>query len=242
MSSRSDVTRNAILGRVRAALSHEPQTPAAPLPAALRLAPRQSRAPADEIALLFAEIEALGGATRRITDHAGLESALAKLVKDEGIKKATVAEIIELQELRKLLVRLGVGLVPPDASKYEIAQCDLGITGADAALPQTGTFVLRSTPQQPALLSLLPRVHLILFRPAILCADLAPAFEKFKHAKRLVLITGPSRTADIEKVLTLGAHGPKALYAWCMQNPGLTDGDQKKAGSKRPQTESNVRA
>jgi L-lactate dehydrogenase complex protein LldG len=215
--TKSDATGHAILSRVRAALSRAPRTPAEPLPPALRLPPRRSGARADELALLLAEIEAVGGVTRRLKGRAEVEGALVELVESEGIRKATVAEINELQGLPRLLTRLGVGLVPPDASKQEIAQCDLGITGADAALPETGTFVLRSTPKQPMLISLLPRVHLILFQPSILYVDLAPVFKQFKHSKRLVLITGPSRTADIEKVLTLGVHGPKALYAWCVE-------------------------
>ena len=57
-------------------------------------------------------------------------------------------------------------------------------------------------------------MHLAVVRPSALRADLQNVFAEIKSGKRAVLITGPSRTTDIEKVLTIGVHGPKALYVW----------------------------
>ena len=81
-------------------------------------------------------------------------------------------------------------------------------------LPQTGSIALRALPGQSELVSLLPRVHLALFRPAALRADLRDLLAQLQRDAHAVLITGPSRTADIEKTLAIGVHGPKVFYAW----------------------------
>ena len=66
------------------------------------------------------------------------------------------------------------------------------------------------------MVSLLPRVHLAIFTPAVLRTDLHQALASAKGAGYSVFVTGPSRTSDIELTLTLGVHGPKALYAWVL--------------------------
>jgi L-lactate dehydrogenase complex protein LldG len=111
---------------------------------------------------------------------------------------------------------LGVKIVPAQADKHDVAACELGVTGVDAALPETGTLQLYSSPERPRVVSLLPRVHLAIFTPAALCADPHQAFANAKNIGYSVLVTGPSRTSDIELTLTLGVHGPKSLYAWVM--------------------------
>jgi L-lactate dehydrogenase complex protein LldG len=88
------------------------------------------------------------------------------------------------------------------------------MTVADGALPETGTVLLRTTKGQPDFLSLLPRVHLALVTPETLLPDLHHAFALAKGDRHFVLVSGSSRTADIEKVLTLGAHGPKSFHLW----------------------------
>ena len=92
-----------------------------------------------------------------------------------------------------------------------MAQCDLGNTEADYLLPETGTLVLKSSAQEPRAVSLLPRIHLAIVRPAMLRADLHQVFAESKTQRYIVFITGPSRTADIELTVTLGVHGPKNL-------------------------------
>jgi L-lactate dehydrogenase complex protein LldG len=115
------------------------------------------------------------------------------------------------------LQALDVEIVPADADKHLVAACELGVTGVDAALPETGTLALTSSPDRPRVASLLPRVHLALLRPAVLRPDLHQVFAETQAAGYSVLISGPSRTADIELTLTLGVHGPKSLYVWVME-------------------------
>ena len=76
---------------------------------------------------------------------------------------------------------------------------------------------MNSSAVQPRAVSLVPRVHLAILRPAALRADLHQVFAEAKHQPYLIFITGPSRTADIELTVTLGVHGPKTLYVWSIE-------------------------
>jgi L-lactate dehydrogenase complex protein LldG len=213
--------REEILGKIREALGKKRGTPPAPIPPTARIAPRKAGDPEAEMALLLGEIEKLSGVTRRLASRDELGVALAELVKTEDVKRATVWTTPGLADLGvgETLKTLGVELVPAQSDIRLVATCELGVTEVDAALPETGTLLLRSSPERPRVVSLLPRVHLAIFTPAVFRADLHQAFAEAKDAGYSVLVTGPSRTADIELTLTLGVHGPKALYAWVMNEP-----------------------
>jgi L-lactate dehydrogenase complex protein LldG len=213
--------REEILGKIREALGRKLGTPPAPIPPTARIAPRKAGDPEAEIALLLGEIEKLSGVTRRLASRDELRVALAELVETEEVRRATLWTTPDLAVLGigETLKALGVELVPAQADKRLVATCELGVTGVDAALPETGTLLLRSSPERPRVVSLLPRVHLAIFTPAVFRADLHQTFAEAKDAGYSVLVTGPSRTADIELTLTLGVHGPKALYAWVMNEP-----------------------
>ncbi len=94
--------------------------------------------------------------------------------------------------------------------------CQLGITGAEAAFAETGTIVVRSGPGQPRMASLVPLVHVAvlrrdrIFRSASHWA--ADPSARMSEGSNVVFITGPSKTADIESIVTLGVHGPKHLH------------------------------
>jgi L-lactate dehydrogenase complex protein LldG len=99
----------------------------------------------------------------------------------------------------------------------QMAQCDLGIVEADYAIAATGTFAVTGAPGRPLSLSLLPPVNLLIVHASRLVSDLAAAIAALGPetviSHRIALITGPSRTADIEKMIVVGVHGPKQLYA-----------------------------
>lgn len=210
--------RDEILGKVQQALGRRPDSPVAPVPPTARIAPRTPGEPEAELAQLLAEIEKLSGITRRLESRDELRTAVADLVRAEEVKKATLWSTPDLAGwgVGEFLQTLGVELVPAQSDKHLVAACELGVTGVDAALPETGTLLLRSSPERPRVVSLLPRVHLAIFTPSVLRADLHQAFAEAKDAGYSVLVTGPSRTADIELTLTLGVHGPKSLYAWVL--------------------------
>ena len=207
--------RERILADIREALGRD--AAASPPAAPVRFAPRLAGAPTAELDLLLSEIGKLGGRTQMLTRE-GLAAALAELVSGEEVRKATLWQTPELKALgiEERLANLGVEIVSPYAGKHALAECDLGVTGADAAFPETGTLMLRSTPDRPRMVSLVPRIHLAIITDAILQPDLSPAFEQVKGDGYFVLVTGPSRTADIELTVTIGVHGPKALHVWSL--------------------------
>jgi L-lactate dehydrogenase complex protein LldG len=210
--------REEILGKVRASLGRSPGSPVATIPPASRVGPRTAGPVEAEIAQFFAEIGKLNGVSRRLAGRDALRSALAELVQVEAVKKATAWTTPDLAalDIPGSLKALGVELVSPHADMRLVAECELGITGVDAALPETGTILLRSSPEKPRVVSLLPRVHLAILRRAALRADLHQALADMKHDGYGVLVTGPSRTADIQLKITLGVHGPKSLYVWLL--------------------------
>jgi len=210
--------RDEILGKVREGLGRRPGTVPPSIPPTARVPSRKAGDAEAEMAQLLTEIGKLSGVTRRLANRDELRMAVAELIKVEGVKKATLWTTPDLAawDVAGTLRSLGVEIVSPQADKRLVAACELGVTGVDAALPETGTLLLRSSPERPRVVSLLPRVHLAILTPAALRPDLHQAFADTKDAGYSVLVTGPSRTADIELTLTLGVHGPKSLYAWVL--------------------------
>ena len=109
-----------------------------------------------------------------------------------------------------------------------VAQADLGLTGVDLAIAETGTLVVRSGAGRPRSTSLLPPVHIAVFDRTALIESLGQAgvfLEAWHRAEApgegavVSFITGPSRTADIELTLTRGVHGPKEVHAIFVETP-----------------------
>jgi len=207
---------NPVTENIRRSLGRTAQSPLSLRPAIYE--PRISESIDAEIERFLSEVKKLSGVSQKLSSPE-IDSALKTLITDQNIRKATVWETPHLRQLgiAEILNFLGVELISPNANKYEMAQCDLGITEADYLLPETGTLVLRSSDEKPRAVSLLPRVHLAIVTPAALRADMHQVFAETKDSNYLVLITGPSRTADIELTVTLGVHGPKNLYVWMMK-------------------------
>jgi len=211
--------REEILVAVQRALGRaagQPVPESAEVPDAIPAAPFDPKA---EVDALLSEVTKLGGTARWLA-RADLDAALAGLVEAERIERAVLWETERIGQLGlgKALAALGVLVVPASADPQRVAGCDLGVTGVDLALARTGTLILRSSSERPPLASLLPRVHLAVLREADLCPNLASALAGLQAESHFVLITGPSRTADIELTVTLGVHGPKSLQVWAFKD------------------------
>jgi L-lactate dehydrogenase complex protein LldG len=106
----------------------------------------------------------------------------------------------------------------------ELEACDVGITECDALIAQTGSVLITSRSAGGRALSVLPPHHVVLARREQLLPDLPAAFELLQrryaddYPSFISFITGPSRTGDIERILVLGAHGPKRLTIVCIQH------------------------
>ena len=94
---------------------------------------------------------------------------------------------------------------------------DVGLSGVEAALAETGSLVVRSGVGKSRLATLLPPVHIALVPVSCLVPDIfiwtASRNKEAPMPSNLNLISGPSKSADIEFTLTLGVHGPKRLVA-----------------------------
>ena len=93
----------------------------------------------------------------------------------------------------------------------------VGITGAFCAIAETGTLMMTSGPDTPAAVSLLPETHIAVVSKARIVPGMEDAWgllrAEFEPMPRAVnFISGPSRTADIEQTVTLGAHGPYRVH------------------------------
>ena len=127
--------------------------------------------------------------------------------------------------IQAALAQAGIDLITDDF-RQQAATAGGGVTGANFGIADTGTIVLESTDEPTRLASTLPEQHFVLLDPEKIFADgieaVAPLRSMHQRDARnfIAYITGPSRTADIERVLTIGVHGPKKLHILLV--PGLS--------------------
>jgi L-lactate dehydrogenase complex protein LldG len=93
----------------------------------------------------------------------------------------------------------------------------VGITGAFAGIAETGTLMLLSGPETPATVSLLPETHVAVLESGRIMATMEQAWDRLRVERGALpravnFVSGPSRTADIEQTVTLGAHGPYRVF------------------------------
>lgn len=104
--------------------------------------------------------------------------------------------------------------LPAAVARQAMLEADLGISAVNWALAETGTLVLLSGPGSERSASLLPPIHLAIVHVDQILWDLFALVERLKPASlasNLVLVTGPSKTGDLELQLTTGVHGPGTL-------------------------------
>ncbi len=160
--------------------------------------------------------------------------ATFKLVRDAGELTAELRALRDTEKWQRVATHrsqlaqtqaVGLGLptlvTDEGCDKHELEQCDVGISECDALIAQTGTVLVTSRSSGGRALSCLPPHHVVIARREQLVADLPEAFALVKqrhganYPSMISFITGPSRTGDIERILVLGAHGPKKLTIFC---------------------------
>ena len=192
--------RDQILARLRAAKPFLPPTATAGLP------PRASATVEDRTARFLLEAAALGIDCTVESSAADVRHRVATLIAGHQVLSWDVEHLP--YDAGNVLVRPTLG----SASRDQQADCSIGLTGCDAAIAETGSLVLFSGPGRSRAVSLLPPVHLALVGRHQLCLTMAEVFSthapRFRESAACTIITGPSRTADIELTLTMGIHGP----------------------------------
>ncbi len=167
--------------------------------------------PEDPLAAFGRALEGVQGRFFRAPDW---ETAFRELADRIGGRSVALWRVPELEPLAPLLEAAGCPLLWPEdpAFRDRIARVDVGITTAQAGIVRTGTLLLPAGPGRPRSVSLLPELHVAFLPADRLVWTLGEALAQV--AGSAVLVTGPSRTADIEQTLTLGAHGPREVWVW----------------------------
>lgn len=137
---------------------------------------------------------------------------LARLLKDLCAKKSFVSIYCNEQPWKDLLEQNGV-----PTQQNDLTGCDASVTGCEALIARTGSMLLSSAQEGGRLASVYAPVHICIAMATQVKADLAEGLSIIENAgpqmaSYYCLATGPSRTADIEKTLVVGIHGPKEVY------------------------------
>jgi L-lactate dehydrogenase complex protein LldG len=116
------------------------------------------------------------------------------------------------------------GEIPFNGDQSNITEAQIGITRCEYLVARLGTVMVSSKLSPGRKINVFPEIHLVVGYTSQLVPDLKQAFTGMKkrypdnYPSLVSLITGPSRTADIEKTLVMGAHGPKELYVFLIEN------------------------
>jgi L-lactate dehydrogenase complex protein LldG len=199
------MSRENILHRVRTAIGRSAGQPAADVP------PARIRIPQVDlearIASTMAQVEALAGKACRTRDP---RSVVAEVIHGQTAVASNAPFLVECGITDLPCVRSGI--TNREELRDLCAVADVGITSADYILADTGSLVMLSSPREARLISLLPPVHIGVVPRERILTGLDELFSILpnpaEQTSSMVLITGPSRTADIEQILVRGVHGP----------------------------------
>jgi L-lactate utilization protein LutC len=215
------MSRESFLARVRAAAAagraHRVFAADKPLPP---IAPSRTAA-ADLVSRMAAEVDLVGGHSHVVPDAPAAARVLAELLDQTAATKALCWRdpLLERIGLTELLRQRGVQLLdydalvrePVEARRPLILAAEIGISGAAWAVAESGSLAMASGPGRERLASLAPPLHVAVIEARQIVPDLFALFAHYEGGalpSNLTLITGPSKTGDIEMELTTGVHGP----------------------------------
>ena len=215
--------RARILGAIRTALARDalPETTVATLDRRLKqprvnVVPARGRvAAADLVETFVTEAELVNTTTARLAGVAEVPAAVVTYLRAANMAQAVRVTTDPLMQTvpwaNEPLLRVTYGAAANDDGT--------SVTTALAGVAETGTLILASSGETPTSLNFLPEVHIVLLPTDRIVGAYEDAWQRLRGQfgsgvmPRVVnWITGPSRTADIEQTLLLGAHGPKRLH------------------------------
>jgi L-lactate dehydrogenase complex protein LldG len=207
-------SRDAILKRLRDA--GQPLAAYQPVSGHLPMVPLADTSPKGLLARYVEQATKLSCTMHRAASDKDAVRAILEILGDDQSVLCWPFEHIPLSGLAEALKKKHIDIAesPRDASVR------VGITGVDAALAATGSLVLIAGPGKHRVTSLLPPVHIAVVRASQIVAGLeawvasqrAAGIDAFRAKSSAIVISGPSRTADIAMQLILGMHGPGELH------------------------------
>jgi len=170
--------------------------------------------------LFKTSLEAVDGRCLIVHDDSELLHAITEIMRNLRQTKLSSLRVAvsDSSEVRRLvgLIELDLDEVAVTPSAADVFNFDIGISGAQAGIAETGTLLLDSSRERHRLVSLVPPVHIAILDAAKIVATLGEALSLMRKGEQVspivTLVTGPSRTADIELTLAIGVHGPQELY------------------------------
>lgn len=247
--SRNEEARRAILSSIRRSLTesaphdvvhaerHEPPTPgdrARSLPvlslAGAQPAPAAVPLPDDPLERFRVRLEAVAGVYVPARGSAAMSAAIEEILRRTGARRVAGSDSPRIAALLgEACERVGAELIQ-DQDPRALFDCDVGVSTAQWGIAETGTLVLESTRERHRLVSLIPRVHVALLRSDRICETLGEALARVRDgaaagevpSAAITLVTGPSRTSDIELTLAIGVHGPQELHVIVVEPDAAT--------------------
>jgi L-lactate dehydrogenase complex protein LldG len=185
------------------------QHPAGLVPARGQLGARE------RVALFLTMVEAANGSAEEIADAAGVPSAIAVFLRAHNlpmaVRRGADPRLAALPWERERTLEVSVG--PSDGNDL------VAVSHAFGAAAESGTLMLVSGPDNPTTLNFLPDAHIVVLDAKDVAGDYETLWRRLREKfgdglmpRAVNLITGPSRSADIEQTLILGAHGPRRLH------------------------------
>lgn len=221
------MSKDAILASIRRGLKR------GPLPADQRamldgrlathprhLIPARSRVPRPEqVALFIRNVEKEFGSVDRVADAAEIPGAVAEYLAAQNLEpRFVMAPNPELQALPWA----DKPLLAFEARRAQATDA-VSVQHGYAAIAETGTLMLPSDPARPTTLNILAETEIVVLRTSRIVGAYEEAWDTLRRERtdpvtggfmprNVMLVTGPSRSADIEQTLELGAHGPRRLH------------------------------
>lgn len=163
-----------------------------------------------------ASLEAVGAHCMVVDDQAAAATTVKRILEQTRAQQIAISDS---PLVSSVIGQIESGLVTlQNAEASALFDCDVGITGAQWAIAETGTLVLESDRERHRLTSLVPAVHIALIEANQIRQTLGEVLKAISEqgpdalSRTVTFITGPSRTSDIELTLAIGVHGPAELH------------------------------
>jgi L-lactate utilization protein LutC len=202
-------TRAAFLESVRAAVAKQPRSTTTDAPV-----PDESLArlvsTTDDIRAMFLTRARAAGIT--VLDESPFGPVLTRELSNRSVRQVTLAITDDTlrQSVTRLLDSCGIKILIGEGPLHHFA-AGAGITDVQAAIAETGSIVVASGTHAPRAAAMVPPIHIALLKWSQLVPDLLDLPPLSTAAASRTIISGPSKTADIEGILITGVHGPAEL-------------------------------
>ena len=220
--------RDAILNRIRAQVGGSDKARAKVVAARLKdhpqgVIPARADLPAKErLALFIRKAEEVQASVVQVKSAGDVPKAVSAYLRDRNLPA-----IIRMGADKRLAA---MGWDKQKALEVRSGASDgddlIGVSHALCGIAETGTLTLTSGPDNPTTVNFLPEHHIVVMEACDLDGTMEDAFERLRKASKrkgiaraVNLVTGPSRSGDVEQKIILGAHGPKSLHVIVVGKP-----------------------